>query len=242
MILGLGLGSLFLLVLLMRRRHSSLTQPFLNTELPAVARRLAAEGATILLWDLNADSLGKTTASQPDWHVRTVDITDFEDVSAALGDALNQLGRIDIMVHCAGFSGKNYRVEDYPNDLWSKIIEINLTGTYHVCKAVVPAMAAAGFGRVINLASMAGKEGMPTVSAYSAAKAGVIAFTKAIAKEYLDGDVRINAIAPSAIETPLLQQMAPEDQEAEFLSTIGKSLEQVGLTAVLALSQPKLTA
>lgn len=179
----------------------------------AVARRLAAEGATILLWDLNADSLGKTTASQPDWHVRTVDITDFEDVSAALGDALNQLGRIDIMVHCAGFSGKNYRVEDYPNDLWSKIIEINLTGTYHVCKAVVPAMAAAGFGRVINLASMAGKEGMPTVSAYSAAKAGVIAFTKAIAKEYLDGDVRINAIAPSAIETPLLQQMAPETLE-----------------------------
>lgn len=179
----------------------------------AIASRLASEGASIILWDFDTARLNQVLADHPDWRGSVVDVTNNESVTRAAAEAMEAFGRIDILVNSAGFSGSNHRMEDYPLDLWDKVIAINLTGVFLTCKAVVPKMAKTGFGRVVNIASMAGKEGVPTVSCYSAAKAGVIAFTKAIAREYLDQDIRINSIAPSAVETELLKQMAPATLE-----------------------------
>lgn len=177
------------------------------------AARLASEGASIVLWDFDAGRLNKVLADHPDWRGSVVDVTSYESVTKATAEVVEAFGRIDILVNSAGFSGSNHRMEDYPLDLWEKVIAINLTSVFLTCRAVVPEMAKTGFGRVVNIASMAGKEGVPTVSCYSAAKAGVIAFTKAISREYLDKDIRINSVAPSAVETELLKQMAPATLE-----------------------------
>lgn len=179
----------------------------------AIALRLASEGAKIILWDFDAARLEAIIAERTDWRSAIVDVTDNASVTAATAAAVAEFGRIDILVNSAGFSGSNHRMEDYPLDLWDKVIAINLTGVFLTCKAVVPEMARTGYGRVVNIASMAGKEGVPTVSCYSAAKAGVIAFTKAIAREYLDQNICINSVAPSAVETELLKQMAPATLE-----------------------------
>lgn len=179
----------------------------------AIATRLASEGARIMLWDFAAERLADVMAAHPDWHGAVVDVTDEDSVLGATAEAVSAFGRIDILVNSAGFSGSNHRMEEYPLALWHKVLAINLTGVFLTCRAVVPEMAKSGFGRVVNIASMAGKEGVPTVSCYSAAKAGVIAFTKAIAREYLDKDIRINSVAPSAVETELLAQMAPATLE-----------------------------
>lgn len=179
----------------------------------AIAARLGSEGARIILWDLDAARLNQALAEHPDWRGSVVDVVNYDSVTRATSDAIEAFGRIDILVNSAGFSGSNHRMEDYPLDLWEKVIAINLTSVFLTCRAVVPEMAKTGFGRVVNIASMAGKEGVPTVSCYSAAKAGVIAFTKAIAREYLDKDIRINSVAPSAVETELLKQMAPATLE-----------------------------
>ncbi|NGN43006.1 SDR family oxidoreductase [Mesorhizobium sp. CGMCC 1.15528] len=179
----------------------------------AIALRLASEGAQIILWDFDATRLSAVITEHADWRSAVVDVTDNASVVAATKAAIAEFGRIDILVNSAGFSGSNHRMEDYPLDLWDKVIAINLTGVFLTCKAVVPEMARTGYGRVVNIASMAGKEGVPTVSCYSAAKAGVIAFTKAIAREYLEQNICINSVAPSAVETELLKQMAPATLE-----------------------------
>jgi 3-oxoacyl-[acyl-carrier protein] reductase len=131
-------------------------------------------------------------------------------VNAAIVATEKALGAIDILVNNAGIAGKNAPVADYPLDEWKRIMAINLDGVFHCCKAVVPGMQARGYGRIVNIASVAGKEGNPNASAYSASKAGVIAFTKSLGKELAATDIAVNCVTPAAAKTAIFDQMEPK--------------------------------
>lgn len=163
----------------------------------AIAARLRRCDARVVVWDRDA-------SEEPD-HAQ-VDITE----PAAIEQALARLPRLDILVNNAGYAGMTVPVEDYPPAEWQRVIGINLTGTFNVCRAAVPALRRNGWGRVVNIASLAGKEGTPNAAAYSAAKAGVIALTKSLGKELANTGVLVNAVAPAAVRTELLRQMSPE--------------------------------
>ncbi|MFZ4806773.1 MAG: SDR family NAD(P)-dependent oxidoreductase [Hyphomicrobiaceae bacterium] len=167
-----------------------------------IARRLSAAGASVWNFDL--------APPKHDPRAAAVDVTRTADVATAVAKVLADSGRIDILVNNAGFTGGTARAEDIDPAVWRRIIEVNLTGTYEVSRLVVPHMRQAGAGRIVNIASLAGKDGSPMLSAYAAAKAGVIGFTKALGKEVATAGIRVNCIAPAAIDTELLQQMDPE--------------------------------
>ncbi|MFL1460791.1 SDR family NAD(P)-dependent oxidoreductase [Roseococcus sp. DSY-14] len=172
----------------------------------AIARRLAAEGARIALWDMDAAAL----AAQPADDRQVVDITDEASVARALAATEAALGPVGILVANAGITGPNHRLEDYPVAEWRRVIEVDLVGAFLCCRAVVPGMRLRDAGRIVVIASVAGKEGNPMASAYSAAKAGVIGMVKSLGKELAETGVRVNAIAPAAVETELFRQMTPE--------------------------------
>jgi 2-dehydro-3-deoxy-L-rhamnonate dehydrogenase (NAD+) len=174
----------------------------------AVARRLAEAGARCLLWDADG-ALAARTALTLGGGAEGValDVTDPAAVDAAAAEAVARHGRIDILVNSAGIAGANARVVDYPVEEWHRVIAINLHGTFHVCRAVLPAMVAQGYGRVVNIASIAGKEGNPNAAAYSASKAGVIALTKSLGKEHAGADIAVNCVTPAAARTRIFDQM-----------------------------------
>lgn len=171
----------------------------------AVCDSLAAQGATVVNWDLAPGPDDATPAASQ----CQVDIADPASIQRALDATLARHGRIDFLVNNAGFAGSTAPLDDYDPAEWQRIVEINLIGTFHVSRFVVPEMRRAGQGRIVNIASLAGKEGTPNASAYSAAKAGVIAMTKSLGKELSKTGVLVNGIAPAAVETPLLGQMSP---------------------------------
>lgn len=178
----------------------------------AVAERLLRSGASVAIWDRDAalaaaaardmTSLGRVVA-QP------VDITDADAVVAAAKETAAALGGIDLLVNNAGIAGPNAPVDEYPVAAWREVIEIDLNGVFHCCRAVVPLMKQQGYGRIVNVASIAGKEGNPNASAYSAAKAGVIALTKSLGKELAGQDIAVNCITPAAAKTAIFEQMTP---------------------------------
>lgn len=176
----------------------------------AIARQLRESGATVVSWDL--------AAPDSDDGLR-VDVSDRAAVEAAAQRAAQRLGRIDILVNSAGLAGPTLPLEAYDPAQWTRIVEVNLVGTYNVCRAVVPLMRAAGHGRIVNIASLAGKEGTPNASAYSAAKAGVMALTKSLGKELATTGIRVNAVTPAAVKTEIFQQMS-EAHIAFMLSKI----------------------
>lgn len=178
----------------------------------AISNTLANSGATVVSWDL------KKADNYP-YHQDIVNVTDPASVDAAAQRVLAQFGRIDFVVNNAGFAGSTVPLDEYDINEWHQIINVNLTGVYHVCRSVVPAMRAAKQGRIINIASLAGKEGTPNASAYSAAKSGVLAMTKSLGKELASTGILVNAIAPAAVKTTLLEQMAP----AHVANMISKS-------------------
>jgi 3-oxoacyl-[acyl-carrier protein] reductase len=139
-----------------------------------------------------------------------VDVTDAAALTRAAAAAQTAYGHVDILVNNAGIAGPNHPTWEYPVEAWRKVIEVDLTGVYLCCRALVPAMRAAGYGRVVNIASIAGKEGNPNAAAYSAAKAGVIALTKSLAKELAGSGVVVNCITPAAVETDIFQQMTAD--------------------------------
>ncbi|HYG87293.1 MAG TPA: SDR family NAD(P)-dependent oxidoreductase [Azospirillum sp.] len=174
----------------------------------AVAERLLASGATVALWDQDA-GLAERTAGElgSAAHAVAVDVTDAASVDAALAETTTRLGGIDILVANAGISGPNLKVWEYPPEEWRRVLEIDLTGVFLSCRAVVPGMIAQNYGRIVCTASIAGKEGNPNASAYSAAKAGVIALTKSLGKELAGHDIAVNAITPAAARTRIFEQM-----------------------------------
>src|SRR5436305_1950923 len=174
----------------------------------AVARRLAARGMQVVLWDIRPDLA--EVARGVGARALEVDVTDPASVAAATEQTTAQVGGIRVLVNAAGITGPNAAVDEYAVEDWRRVLAINLDGTFLCCKYVVPGMKRAGYGRIVNVSSIAGKEGNPNASAYSASKAGVIALTKSLGKELVGFDIRVNCITPAMIETDLLQQMTQE--------------------------------
>jgi 3-oxoacyl-[acyl-carrier protein] reductase len=143
-------------------------------------------------------------------HAEALDVTDATGIEAALARSEAALGPCDILVANAGITGPNHRLEEYPVDAWRRVIEVDLVGVFLCCRAVVPGMRARGRGRIVNIASIAGKDGNPNASAYSAAKAGVIGLTKSLGKELAETQIRVNCITPAAVETDIFAQMTAE--------------------------------
>ena len=204
----------------------------------AIAERMAASGARVALWDRDADGAEAARTALGAAAAHTVDIADPDSIAAARDAALREFGKIDILVNNAGINGNNHKIWETPIDEWRRVIEVDLNGVFYCCRAVVPHMIAAGYGRVVNIASIAGKEGNPNHGHYSTAKAGVIGFTKSLGKETVGAGVIVNCIAPAAVETAILQDNTP-DQRAYLLSKIpmgrvGRPEEVAALAAWLA--------
>ncbi|WP_320202184.1 SDR family NAD(P)-dependent oxidoreductase (plasmid) [Agrobacterium sp. rho-13.3] len=175
-----------------------------------IAQRLASEGANVAIWDVGFDQFDDATANFTPILKQVVDVSNLEAVEAAVAALEAKTGRIDVLVNNAGINGPIFDVADYPIDAWHKVISVDLTGVFFCCRAVLPIMTEAGYGRIVNISSIAGKEGNPRISAYAAAKAGVIGFTKSLAREVADKGVLANCVAPVITETDLFKEMTPE--------------------------------
>lgn len=173
----------------------------------AVAQRLAAVGARVAIWDMDADLAG-TAAASLDGQAFAVDVADTEAVARIAAATKTALGPVAILVTSAGIAGSNGPVTAYDPAEWRRIIDINLTGTFNCCRTILPQMQAEGYGRVVTVASIAGKEGNPNAAAYSASKAGVIALTKSLGKEHARENIAINCVTPAAARTRIFDQMA----------------------------------
>ena len=173
----------------------------------AVAQRLVASGARVVLWDIDGAKLDEACAALPHTSGDVVELTNEADVAAVTARAVAKQGSIDILVNNAGITGGNASTWDLEPAVWRRVIEVNLIAPYLTCRAVVPQMLKQGYGRIVNIASVAGKEGNPNASHYSASKAGLIALTKSLAKEVATQGVLVNAIAPAVAKTAMFAQM-----------------------------------
>ena len=179
----------------------------------ATAQRFLASGASVVLWDRDAARLAQAVselAAAGPCSGQTVELTDEASVAAATAATLARHGRIDILVNNAGITGGNAPTWQLSPAVWREVVEVNLIAPFLTCRAVVPQMIAQGYGRIVNIASVAGKEGNPTASHYSASKAGLIGLTKSLGKELATQGVLVNAVAPAAARTAIFDQMAPE--------------------------------
>jgi 3-oxoacyl-[acyl-carrier protein] reductase len=207
----------------------------------AAAERMLHSGAEVSLWDMDAaalDAAAKRLAGAGRVHTTVVDVSSAASVTAAAQAAIGQMGQIDILVNNAGITGPNVTVWDYSPEDWRKVIDIDLTGPFLCLRAVVPMMRERNYGRIVNIASIAGKEGNPNASAYSAAKAGLIALTKSLAKELATTEIKVNCMTPAAVETDIFKQMT--ETHIKFMlskipmSRFGKVEEVAGLICWLA--------
>lgn len=179
----------------------------------SIASRLIASGATLSLWDRDEALLNKAHADlsiRGEVSIEVVDVASAASVRKGTTSALEKHGRIDILVANAGIAGPNLKSWEYPLDAWKQVIDINLTGVFLCCGAIMPHFLEQGYGRIVNVASIAGKEGNANASAYSASKAGVIAFTKSLGKETANKNIAVNCITPAAARTRLFEQMSQE--------------------------------
>jgi 3-oxoacyl-[acyl-carrier protein] reductase len=178
-----------------------------------IAQRLLASGAACSLWDRDVEALSSATkalAGSGTVHTMAVDLTQADSVQAAADATFSAFGRVDILVNNAGITGGNKKTWEFSPNEWQQVLQVNLFGVFLCCRAIVPKMIEHGYGRIVNIASIAGKEGNPNASHYSASKAGVIALTKSLAKETARSGVIVNCITPAVIETDILKQMSQE--------------------------------
>ncbi len=177
----------------------------------AIAKRFLDSGAEVIIWDIDQKAIDEalTNLSSNKCSHQIVDVTNFNDVSNNI-EKLTKEKNIDIFVNNAGIAGKNAKVWDYPNDEWLKVINLNLNSVFYCCKAIIPHMIKNNYGRIVNIASIAGKEGNPNASAYSAAKAGVIGLTKSLGKELADKNIAVNCVTPAAAKTRIFDQITQE--------------------------------
>ncbi|MGH9671618.1 MAG: SDR family NAD(P)-dependent oxidoreductase [Bryobacteraceae bacterium] len=173
----------------------------------SIARRLAAAGAVVAVADLDFAGAATTAAAINGTFALEIDITSSDSVRRALDDVLARLGRIDILVNNAGIGGKAAPVWEQTDEDWNRIVAVNLTGVFLCSRAVITPMRERRYGRIVNIASIAGKEGNPNMSGYSATKAGVIGLTKSIAKEVATEGICVNAVTPAVVRTPILEQL-----------------------------------
>jgi NAD(P)-dependent dehydrogenase (short-subunit alcohol dehydrogenase family) len=179
----------------------------------AIVERFLASGASVAIWDRDRQAAAKTAAELGAGdRVATFapDVTRLATVEQARDETLGRYGQIDILVNNAGIAGPNVSTWEYPPEAWEDVLKINLTGPFHCCRAVVPHMIARSYGRIVNIASIAGKEGNPNAPAYSASKAGLIALTKSLGKELATHDIAVNCITPAAAKTAIFDQMTQQ--------------------------------
>ena len=225
----------------------------------AVARKLADSGASVALWDLDARLAGEAADLLPGSCIGIAsDVTSEASIATALEQTVARLGAVSVLVNSAGIAGPNGPVSAYDAGDWRRVIETNLTGTFLVNKALVPGMTTHGYGRICNIASVAGKEGNPNAAAYSASKAGVIALTKSLGKELAGHDIAVNCVTPAAARTRIFDQMSQEhidymlskiprnrfldvDEAAEMIAWIVSSHNSFTTGAVFDLSGGRAT-
>jgi 3-oxoacyl-[acyl-carrier protein] reductase len=179
----------------------------------AIVERFLASGAAVAIWDRDlvlAQATARELASRGRAEAVAVDVTDLASVERAAAETVAAFGRVDILVNNAGIAGPNTTTWTYPPDAWAQVLAINLTGPFHCCRALVPSMIAQNYGRIVNIASIAGKEGNPNAPAYSASKAGLIALTKSLGKETASYDIAVNCLTPAAAKTAIFDQMTQE--------------------------------
>lgn len=200
----------------------------------AVAARIIAEGGEVVIWDINPDGLKAAVMETGAKADVALDVSNSEAVMEAATLSAKALGKVDILINSAGITGATVPVWEFPLDSWQSVMDINLNGLFYCCRAVVPLMLENGYGRIVNVASVAGKEGNPNASAYSASKAGVIGLTKSLGKELATKGVIVNAITPATFESPILDQL-PESQVDYMRSKIPMGrLGDVDETAAMA--------
>ncbi len=194
----------------LKGRHAVITGGAAGLGL-AIAQRMLASGAHVTLWDLDPAALGQAAqALGTGVHTVVVDVGEHASVQQAVRQTVAAHPAIDILVNCAGITGPNVKVWDYPPEQWLQVMRVNLNGLFYCCREVVPHMRERNYGRIVNIASVAGKDGNPNASAYSASKAAVIALTKSLGKELADTGVRVNCVTPAAVKTAIFEQMTPE--------------------------------
>ena len=211
----------------------------------ASGQRIAEEGGNVFLWDMDGEGLEKAQKKIPSAHIKQIDITDPQAVEKAAAQAAEKTGVIDVLINSAGITGATGPVQEFPIDSWRKVMQINLDGTFYCCRAIIPHMLKNGYGRIINIASVAGKEGNPNASAYSASKAGVIGLTKSLGKELAQTGITANCVTPATFESPILDQL-PQSQVDYMRSKIpmgrlGTAEEIAGLAVYLASDESAYT-
>ena len=178
----------------------------------AITERFIQSGAKVIIWDIDEDTAKKaiTKVGSENLNYQIVDVSNFENISKSLNEIEKQYGKIDIFINNAGIAGMNTTVAEYPIEEWNRIINLNLNSVFYCCKAVTPFMEKNNYGRIVNIASIAGKEGNPNASAYSTSKAGVIGLTKSLGKELALKNIAVNCVTPAAAKTRIFDQMTEE--------------------------------
>jgi len=178
----------------------------------AISERFIKSGAKVIIWDIDKkateEAIEKLNSKECSYQL--VDVTNFDEIKKSLSDIETKYGKIDIFINNAGIAGKNTTLAEYPIEEWKKVIELNLDAVFYCCKAVVPFMDKNNYGRIVNIASIAGKEGNPNASAYSTSKAGVIGLTKSLGKELALKNIAVNCVTPAAAKTRIFDQMTEE--------------------------------
>ena len=174
----------------------------------AITKRFIESGARVLIWDKDTEYLNKVDLKNT--QKIEVDISNYKSVENALAESLTHENKIDILINNAGIAGPNFKTWDYPLEEWQKVIDIDLTGVFYCCKTIVPHFIKNNYGRIVNISSIAGKEGNPNAMPYSAAKAGVIALTKSLGKELAENNISVNCVTPAPAKTRIFDQITQE--------------------------------